>query len=125
MDVTEIRDLLATLSASARAGDVEGIMSNFHPAARAFEFGQTRRAIGIEGICENCERAYSGAGNVMYAFEVERIEASEDMAFCYGLEHITGEQSGQPFEMYCCTTYVFRKVDDHWSIVHQHLTAVE
>jgi hypothetical protein len=37
MDVTEIRDLLANLSASARAGDVEGIMANYHPAVIKFK----------------------------------------------------------------------------------------
>jgi ketosteroid isomerase-like protein len=86
-------------------------MSNYHPAARAFEFGQTRQTIAIEGIRENCERGYNGEGNIMYEFEAERIETSENMAYCYGLEHISGERSGQPFEMYCCATYVFERVD--------------
>ena len=125
MDVTEIQDLLANLSASARAGDVEGIMANFHPTASAFEFGQNRRAISIEGIRDTCERGYNGVSHVRYDFEVERIEAGDDLAYCYGLEHISGEQSGQPFEMYSCATYIFRKVDDRWSIVHQHLSRLE
>jgi ketosteroid isomerase-like protein len=125
MDFTEIRELLANLSASARAGDVEGIVANYHPAASAFEFGQRRRAIGIEGIRETCERGYNGVNHVRYDFEVERIEGSEDLAYCYGLEHISGEQRGRPFEMYTRATYAFRRVNGRWSIVHQHLTAVD
>jgi ketosteroid isomerase-like protein len=125
MYTTEIQDLLAALAANARSGDVDGIMSCYHPTVRAFDFGQTRRAIDLEGVRENCQAGYAGVSGLMYEFQVEKIEVAEGMAYCYGLEHISGEKDSQPLEMYACATYIFGKFEDRWLIVHQHLTATE
>jgi|WetSurMetagenome_2_1015567.scaffolds.fasta_scaffold279929_2 ketosteroid isomerase-like protein len=123
MITEEIQLLLANLAANARSGNVDGIMLCFHPRVWAFEFGQTLKTIGIDGVRENCEIGYASVSGLVYEFEVERIYAVDGMAYSYGQEHISGRRNGQPFEVFVCATYIFEKFDDRWLIVHQHLTA--
>ena len=124
MSKQEIEAVLATLAGYARTSNVDGILSLYHPNAKAFDFGGQDAAIDLAQIRQNCIEGYTGlTGPLAYEFAVEDIYVGDDIAYCFGIERISGERECERFAATVLATYGFRKHAGHWLIAHQHLSA--
>lgn len=119
-----IRSVLSRMSEYARAKDIDGLLSLYHPAATSFEFGAHESPIGLEQIRQSCINGYAEIGSSFeYEFTPFDIIGGDDVAICYGIERIRGTQNGEKFEIVVRATYCFNRVEDRWLIAHQHLSS--
>lgn len=91
----KIRDFIARMSAYAREKNVDELMSLYHPAAASFEFASQPGLIYMSDIRKTCEQGYANiTGDFDYEFTPIRIEVGGDIAYFYGMEHISGLGQG-------------------------------
>ena len=125
MSTQQIQALLNELAGYARAKDVDGILSLYHPNAKAFDFGGQAAAISLAQIRQNCIQGYTGlTGRLDYEFIVDEIIVDGEVGYCFGVERISGEREGAPFAATVLATYGFRKHEGRWLIAHQHLSGI-
>ncbi|MPZ39918.1 MAG: DUF4440 domain-containing protein [Rhizobiales bacterium] len=59
-------------------------------------------------------------GPIGYELRDLAITVGDDVAFCHGLNHMTGTQTIGETDVWFRRTMGFRKIDGRWKIVHSH-----
>jgi ketosteroid isomerase-like protein len=120
----EIRALMDERANAARSKDVDRIMAQFAPNVRSYEFAPPLQILGAGAVREICEQGYAAFPGT-FEFETRdlHITAGDDVAFCYGFDHIRGTtHDGVMGDVWTRATTCFRKIDGKWLITHQHLS---
>ena len=103
-----------------RAKDVVGVVAHQAPDFVQFDFAPPLRTVGPnpKGM-EDWFATWRGP----IGFEIIdlHVTASDEVAFCYALIHLTGSRSdGSISDVWFRNTLGLRKTSDAWKIVHGH-----
>ena len=120
-DEAQIRQIMADLTASLRAKDIEKSMSHYAPRIRFFDVMHTQ-SIGLEACRRRTEEWFSSFnGPIAYDNFDLSITAADDVAFCHSLNQAAGTRvDGGKIESSWRVTFCFRKTDNRWLIEHEH-----
>lgn len=121
---TAIRDLVHSFTQEVMARQLESIMARYTPDAVSFDaipplVHDTAMLRKNWEMCFGCSQ-----GEIRSVLRDLKVQASEDLAFAYGILDFT-HNVGAENQIQCCMrmTTCFRKIDGQWKIVHDHCSA--
>lgn len=122
---TQIRDLVEGWVDAVRAGDVDARLADYAPDVLSFDAITPLQQIGAEAVRESLAAwLASYRGPVGYELRDLRVAAADDVAFCHGLNHVTGTlREGGAVDMWVRTTVCFRRIGGRWLVTHEHTSS--
>jgi PhnB protein len=120
----KIRKLIDTWTAALHARDVERIMSVYAPDVRVFDLAPPLQQAGAAAHRKNFTEWFrSFRGPVGSDLRDLSIVAGEDVAFCHGLNRISGPRtSGEETSVWVRVTIGLRKAGGAWKVTHEHVS---
>lgn len=121
-DIEAIRTLIEQRTRAVREKDLDSLIAEVEPAAISFDVVGPLQFSGADAARARAEEWFgSFDGPIELESRDLKIEASEDLGFCYGLNRIRGTLgSGDKVDMWVRSTVCLRKRNSRWTIVHQH-----
>ncbi len=117
----ELRELIENQITAVRKKDVEGILPFYSKDVIQFDVVNPLEYKGSDGIKKRMQEWFgSFIGDIgIDAVELE-ITANETLGFAHCLKHVNGKTKNGELDMYWRETMCFEKINDAWSITHQH-----
>lgn len=116
----EIRALIASWSAAVAAEDARAVRACCLDEVPAFDLAPPLRkdAMAVASL----EHWFAGwAGPIGHALRDVEIVAGDDVAYAFGLAHLSGRKlDGEAVGLWLRTTLGLRKVDGRWRLAHEH-----
>lgn len=103
-----------------RNKDIEGVMALYAPDVVSFDIVPPLRYVGADIFRTVWEEVFSSfQGPLGYEMHDLTITASEDVAFAYSLNHISGTMNnGLKTDLWLRWTACFQKINGTWLVVH-------
>lgn len=116
----QTRAMVETWARAIRAKDVAGVVACQAEDCVQFELAPPLRVVGSDH--EGLQAWFdTWRGPVGVDIAEMRIFVREDLAFCSGLIHLTGDRTdGSTTEIWIRNTLGLRKIGGEWKIVHLH-----
>ncbi|GBO54189.1 ketosteroid isomerase [Pseudanabaena sp. lw0831] len=107
---------------AVRDKNVNALLSNHAPNILSFDVINPLHRIGVDMIRERVERWLSSfQSSIGYEVRDLSIKSSDELAFCHYLYRVSGTLiEGGNVEMWVRATICFEKIDDKWTIIHEH-----
>jgi ketosteroid isomerase-like protein len=121
-DEAAIRTLIDERVKAVHDKDINALLSNHTPDILSFDVIVPLQYIGVESVRERAEKWVSSySGLIGYEIRDLSITTGETVAFCHYLYRVTGTLiDGAKVEMWVRATVCLGKIDDKWTIVHEH-----
>jgi ketosteroid isomerase-like protein len=122
-DEALIRNLLETRAAAIRAKDVAAALSPWTPEVVNYDLAPPLQYVGAEAhnpkeLTDWFDTWKGPIGYDLYNFSVT---AGEDLAYSYGLVHLSGTRTGgEKTDVWVRQTLCLRRIDGAWKIAHEH-----
>jgi uncharacterized protein (TIGR02246 family) len=121
-DEAAIQDLVERWAAAVRRKDFEGILQDHSPEIVMFDVPPPFQSKGIEAYKQTWELFFScSSGPIVFDIDSMTITAASEVAFVVATMHCTepgadGERQRLDFRL----TIGLRKIEDRWTVVHEH-----
>lgn len=104
--------------------DLDGIKPIHAPDMVSFDIEPPLRHLGAQAKCRNWAGAFAAyQGPLGYEIRDLTIAVSGDVAFAHSLNRISGTlKNGNKADYWVRWTTCFRKIDDEWLMVHDHVS---
>jgi len=121
-DQAQIRQLMDHWAEAIRSKDIDGIMSHYATDIVLFDLAPPLQYRGADEYRKNWEAWFpTFRGAIGYELRDLNIAASEDIAFCYSSNRITGIRTDdEKTDVWMRVTVCCLKTDSKWKIVHEH-----
>lgn len=118
----EIRAILDSRVAAVRTKDAAAVVANHAPDIVCYDLLEPLQYRGVEGVRKRAQQWLDGYDGPMdYEIIGLQIVAAFEVAFSYGLHHVTGTtKDGRKIDMHWRSTQVFQRLDGKWKIMHEH-----
>jgi ketosteroid isomerase-like protein len=119
-----VRQRLEDWAKAIRAKDIEAVLSLYAPNIVSFDIDPPLRYAGAQ----NKRRAWREffalhTGAVAYELRELNVTTHGDLAFVHSLNHASGTLAGgQTNDLWLRWTACFRRIDDAWLVVHDHVS---
>jgi ketosteroid isomerase-like protein len=107
------------------AKDIDGVMSFFAPNLVSFDIAiKTLRYAGADGKRREWQRAFAAFGSIDYEVRDLNVTTDGELAFVHAVNHVRGTlASGHITDLWVRWTACFRRIDDVWLVVHDHVSS--
>jgi ketosteroid isomerase-like protein len=120
---TEVRELHAHWSERTAAKDLEGLMDGIAEDIVSYEHAGPLEYVGKSAVREVCKAGLDGATeNVQLSTPDLTVLARGDLAVAWGLDHVEASTNTGKVDSWSRATRIFRRQDNGWKMVHQHLS---
>ena len=121
-DVDRIRELMEDRVRQLSAKDLEDLVSVYATDVVSFDAINALQNSGWDQIRRRAkEWLASYDGPIEYTLQDLNVVAGQDVAFCRSLNRVAGMlRDGRQVNMWLRTTVCFRKLEDEWTIAHEH-----
>ena len=121
-DEAQIRKLIDDREKAVRARDVNGSVANIAPDIVWFDVVNPLQHIGSDALKKRAEEWFASFdGAIGYQTLKLSITAGDDVAFSHALNHVSATKiGGGQLDMYWRTTVCYRKIDEKWTVTHEH-----
>jgi ketosteroid isomerase-like protein len=116
----QIRSVIDSLAKAIRTKDAAGVARHWAPDLVQFDLAPPLQTVGNDpqGLKDWFA---SWRGQIGFAITELRVTASEDVAFCHALVHLTGSRTdGSESDVWFRDTMGLRKAGGVWKIAHGH-----
>jgi uncharacterized protein (TIGR02246 family) len=125
-DEEAIRSLESKFAAAFNAKDVDAIMKLYAPDRSLFVFDLVppREYVGADAYRKDWEGLFATLKGPV-KFEITDLEIGTDggLAYSHSIQHVSGTNTkGEPLNLVVRVTDVYRKANDNWLIVHEHVS---
>ena len=123
-DAAAIRECVNRFVAAIRSKDIDAVMSTFAADVISYDLGPPLQHGGGEVFEEHWQALFSAyEGAIDYEIRDLQVAVSNDLAFIHSLNKTSGLlKSGKRSERWLRWTACFRKRDDKWRVVHEHVS---
>jgi uncharacterized protein (TIGR02246 family) len=123
-DEAAIRELLARFARAFHDKDVRGVMAPFATDIVSFDIVPPLQTIGADTFVTHWQQFFAlYEGPIHVEFPDVRIAVGGDVAFSHCVHRITGTlKTGQQSDRWLRWTACYRKTNDRWLIVHEHVS---
>jgi ketosteroid isomerase-like protein len=126
-DITQLRELEATIVAAFNNKDVDTLMSVYARAESLFVFdvvGPPGFNSGWDAYREAFTHMFAAiSGPLTFTMSNLHIDVSGDVAYSRSLQRVSGVRTdGKTFAYTVRATDVYRKIDGKWLIVQEHVS---
>jgi uncharacterized protein (TIGR02246 family) len=121
-DELAVRSLVEHWAAAVRAKDFPGILRHHSPDILMFDLPPPLQAKGIEAYRKTWDPFFSWTHDpVVFDIVEMTVTAGGDVAFVAALMRCSGrERSGEDIVLEFRLTVGLRKIDDEWTVMHEH-----
>ena len=117
----EIRELVEKWAAAVRRGDVEGILAHHAGDMVMYDVPPPFQSIGIEAYRKTWDTFFAYTKPGVFDIQELHVVADQQVAFCYAsMKCADKSNSANYVELDFRLTIGLRKIDDRWTIVHEH-----
>jgi PhnB protein len=97
-------------------------MSHYTTDVVTFDLAPPLQYVGAEALRKNLQAWFATfRGPVGYEMRDLHITASDDVAFCYSRNRISGPRTnGEATNVWVRATVCYRKLDGKWLVTHEH-----
>jgi len=122
LNAAQIRKLMDDRVNAVRTKDVNASMSNLAPDIVSFDVVNPLQKIGLDTTRKRAQDWFSSfQGPIGYENRDLSITTGDDVAFCHSLNRVNGTKTdGEKIEMWWRATVCFRKIDNKWTVTHEH-----
>jgi uncharacterized protein (TIGR02246 family) len=119
-----IRQRVEDAVKALRAKDVEGVMSLYAADLVSFDITPPLRYVGADNKRRAWQEAFATfSGPFDYEVRDLNVTTQGDLAFVHSLNHVTATLAGgRAVDMWLRWTACFRRIDDVWLVVHDHVS---
>ena len=123
-DEAQIRRLVDEWAKALHAKDVDAVMACYAPDVLVFDLAPPLRNAGADLHRSNFTQWFKTfRGPIGSDLRDLQIVTGEDVAFCHGLNRISGERtSGEKTDVWVRVTVCCRKIDGRWKVAHEHVS---
>ena len=122
----EIRALIGQWTKAAQAKNVDGVMSIYQrgPSLVAYDLVPPLQYKGWDAYRADYETFFGQYdGPIKFESRDLAVAADETMGYSHQLQQVSGTlKGGQKTEFWLRVTQVYRKIDDQWRVVHEHVS---
>ncbi|OBK48932.1 nuclear transport factor 2 family protein [Mycobacterium sp. 1081908.1] len=125
-DEADIRRRTDRLAGAIRDADLEAVMSVYTPDVVSFDLEPPLQHVGADAKRRNWERVFAAYEHPLgYEIRDLTVTVGDDVAFAHSLNRLSGTlRSGTTTTgFWVRATTCFRKLDGHWFIAHDHVSA--
>lgn len=117
----EIRAVMDARVAAVRAKDAAAVVVHHAEDIVCYDLLDPLRHRGVDLVRRRAQQWLDGYdGPIGYEIEGLEVVPAFEVAFCYGLHHVTGTtKDGRKVDMHWRSTQVFRRLDGKWQIMHE------
>jgi uncharacterized protein (TIGR02246 family) len=121
-DTEAIRAVFESWTAAVRRRDIEGILRNHSSDILMFDLPPPIQTKGIDAYKTSWDLFFSWASDPILFDVIEmQISAGKDLAFIAATMRCAGlKANGEPEALNFRLTVGLRKIDDQWTITHEH-----
>jgi PhnB protein len=122
-DEALIRNLLDKRAAAIRAKDVAATLSPWSLEIVNYDLAPPLQYVGAEARDPKVLKDWfdSWQGPIGYDLHDFSVTAGEDLAYCYGLVHMSGTRTDdEETNVWVRQTLCLRRVEGKWKIIHEH-----
>jgi ketosteroid isomerase-like protein len=119
----QIQALLADHAAGITAKDARRVVAHYAPDLVSFDLAPPLQTTGVQAVDPAGLEAWfqTWDGPIGYETGQPAIVVGGDVAFSYGLTHMSGiKTDGSQVDLWFRTTVGLRRAGDGWTIVHEH-----
>jgi uncharacterized protein (TIGR02246 family) len=122
IDEAQIRALIDDRAKAVRDKNVNEAISSIAPDIVSFDVVNPFQQIGSDAFKKSAEDWFSSfAGSIGYEIRDLSITAGDSVASSHGLSHLSATRTdGGQRDMWWRTTVCFRKIDEKWTVTHEH-----
>lgn len=119
---SEIRSIIEGWAHAVRTRDNKAIVSHLAPHVVIFDLVNPLQSKGTDDVSQRASQwLASFKENPHYEVRDLTIVASESVAHCHSLNHVSGVVAdGQKIDMWWRATVCFHKQNGQWLVVHEH-----
>ena len=123
-DEAQIRQRIESWTKAVRAKDLDGLMSHYAQGILAFDLAPPLQYKGAAAYRKNWADWFpSFQGPVGYEIRDLSVTTGGDVAFCCGLNRITGTRtSGEKTDVWVRATVGFSRIGGKWMVTHEHFS---
>ena len=117
-----IRGLIMSWTAAVRAKDIQGILAHHDDNFIMFDVPLPLESRGLKAYQKTWDLFYSSQPEPI-AFDIKRLDivAGSDVAFAFALMQCAEiDKAGQRVPLDFRLTIGLRKINGHWTIIHEH-----
>ena len=120
----EVSALVEEWAKSLRAKSVESAMAHYAPDIVTFDLAPPLQYAGADAVRRNLEDWFpTFVGPLGYEVFGLKVAASGDVAFCRGLNRISGTRtSGEETDVWVRMTLGCKRINGAWMIAHEHVS---
>jgi uncharacterized protein (TIGR02246 family) len=117
-----VRTLIEEWAAAVRAKDFAGILRYHSPAILMFDVPPPLQSKGLEAYRRTWELFFSWAHDpVVYDIVEMSVTCDDHVAFVAAVIRCSGkETSGEDIDLEFRLTVGLRRIDGHWTVMHEH-----
>jgi uncharacterized protein (TIGR02246 family) len=120
-DQQAVRDVHRRWADDTAAGDLDALVAPIADDIVSYEMEGPLEYVGIDDVREVCRAGLESSPEaVRWEIPNLRVVAGGDIAVSWGIDHITPGPDAAP--VLSRGTRVFRRTDQGWSMIHQHLS---
>lgn len=121
MENSEIRRLIENWVHSVQKRDINGILANHSENIVMYDVPPPFQSAGIAAYKKTWEQSFfNGTESGVYEILDLKIEASSEVAFCFGTLKCSWNNKGTFEDLKFRLTIGLRKTNSGWTIIHEH-----
>jgi ketosteroid isomerase-like protein len=119
-----IRQRIADAVKALRAKDIDSVMTLYAPDMVSFDIAPPLRYVGAHNKRRAWQEAFATfTGRFDYEVHDLNVRTHGELAFVHSLNHVTATlATGQVTDLWVRWTACFRRIDDVWLVVHDHVS---
>ncbi len=118
----EIRAIMQERIVAIRSKNAAKLVAHHAAEVVSYDLVEPLQYCGIDAVRQRGQQWFDGYdGPMSYEIVGLHVVAAFDVAFCYGLHHVSGTtRDGRKIDMHWRATQGFQRFDGAWRIVHEH-----
>jgi ketosteroid isomerase-like protein len=117
----QIRQLIKDWAAAVRGGDIDKILAHHSGDIVMYDVPKPFQSVGIEAYRATWDTFFAYTKPGVFDIQELHVVADQQVAFCYAIMKCADKSNSVDYvELDFRLTVGLRKINDQWTIVHEH-----
>ena len=117
----QIRALIENWAKAVRNADIDAILAHHSKDIVMYDVPEPFQSVGIGAYRKTWDTFFAGTRLGIFDIDKMQVVAGEEVAFCFGTMKCSNkEKNGQFEDLPFRLTVGLKKINDAWTIIHEH-----